>query len=100
MATLVFKFSSWVHDVLVFGIYFYFPWNLKARMTMYDTDFDYYKARISITAISFYAMVVVVFKIMAIMDKSLDLKIKRATLKAKEELAEYIKLKKDKLNES
>lgn len=99
MATLVFRFSSWFNDVLTLLLISWFPWDLKARMTLYDTDFDYYRARIQITVIAFWFMLWVVFKIMEMMDKSLDMKIKRATLKAKEELANYIKAKTQKLNE-
>lgn len=99
MATLGFKFSSWFNDVFTFALIYWFPWDLKARMTLYDTDFAYYTARIQITIAAFWFLIWIVFKIMETMDKAIDLKIKKATLKAKEELADYIKAKTKKLNE-
>ena len=100
MATISFKFLQWFNNFVLVSVMFAWPFDIKPKQIYYAVDWDYYKARTFFFLFAGYTFFTITMQIMKIMDNFVDLRIKKAKAKAREELAEYIRVKTQKLKEN
>jgi len=93
MAFISFKaLASWLNSLIALVILYFIDFQKMVTVT----DFEHLKARGIFILFSFYFLSTVVLHIFKIISSRLDIKIKKETLKAKEEIRKYIENKNNK----
>jgi len=81
--------GAWFHNSILL-ILFYF---LDFQKMVYVKDFEYFKAKGIFMLFSVYFLSTIVLHIYKIYNANIDLKIKKETLRAKEEIRKYLENK-------
>lgn len=87
MAILSLKtLGLWFHNLFIVILLYFI--NLQRMVTV--VDYEYYKSRALFFLFSFYLFIVIYMNLFKIYEKHIDIKIKKQTLRAKKEIADYI----------